>query len=113
MKKHILLITVVLAALLIAGSASAAGDVRINEKNFPDELFRSYVEFNFDMDGNGILSKEEIKNITCINLQCNDNLKDLKGIEYFSELTELLCSYSSIKKLDVSKNTALVYLACE
>ena len=111
MKKHILLITVVLAALLLAGSASAAGDVRINEKNFPDEFFRMYVEGVIDTNGDGILSQTEIENVTSINVYCFE-IKDMTGLSLFTELIDLNCSCNSLTKLDVSKNTKLQTLEC-
>ena len=42
----------------------AEGDVLINEANFPDEPFRSYVVNNIDTSKDGILSKDEADEIT-------------------------------------------------
>ena len=57
MKKRIgVLICLVLALLC----AVAAADVAINEKNFPDAIFRERVSA-YDTDKNGYLSYEEYK----------------------------------------------------
>lgn len=40
-------------------------------------------------------------------------LTSLKGIEYFTALTELRCNNNQLTTLDVSKNTALTVLWCE
>ncbi|MDE7290084.1 MAG: hypothetical protein K2N71_11385, partial [Oscillospiraceae bacterium] len=39
--------------------------------------------------------------------------KSLKGIEYFTELEELLCHRLSLESLDLTGNTKLVRLSCE
>ncbi len=58
----VLLAFVMLAALLPAFSlrAMADGSVAISEENFPDELFRNYVESKLDTVHDGHLSDEEI-----------------------------------------------------
>ncbi|MDE7373795.1 MAG: hypothetical protein K2M86_00460, partial [Odoribacter sp.] len=40
-------------------------------------------------------------------------LTSLRGIEYFTKLTELQCNSNSLKTLDLSKNTELTHLSCE
>ena len=42
----------------------------------------------------------------------NKNISDLSGIEHFTELTELDCSYNNISELDVSALTNLTKLDC-
>ena len=54
----LLLCCMVLTLLLTA--AFAAGDVAIDETNFPDKNFRKYVEDNFDTSKDGPLSADEI-----------------------------------------------------
>lgn len=46
---------------------SAAG-IAVDSVNFPDETFRAYVSANFDTDGNGYLSTEEIAAVTTIDV---------------------------------------------
>jgi Leucine-rich repeat (LRR) protein len=41
------------------------------------------------------------------------NISNLKGIEAFTALTYLNCSYNQLTSLDVSKNAALTTLVCD
>ncbi len=90
--------------------ASASG-VSINETNFPDAVFRNYVSIEFDQNKDGILSDEEINEITQV---CVDGkgIKSLKGIEYFTSLYNLLCRNNQLTALNISNNTALQWLYC-
>lgn len=115
-------------------SFAAEGDVEINETNFPDESVR-YVVKKADKDKNSVLSKEEISAVTQLKFSSYPApLADMTGLEHFTnvetlsisstsmaeidcsifpKLTTLKCgSNSSIKKLDISKNTELVTLDC-
>lgn len=89
---------------------TASEDVEINEKNFPDANFRRYMK-TLPNGEDGKLTAEEIKEITIIYC-CGEEIKDLKGIEYFTELTDLMCDENQLTNLDVSKNTALTNLCC-
>ncbi len=89
-----------------------AKEVAINETNFPDQHFRSYVT-KFDTDGNGKFSEKEIENINTISF-FDSEILDAKGIEYFTALKQLSfsdCQYFS--ELDISKNTELTRLYCD
>ena len=86
-------------------------DYHINT-NFPDENFRSYVSTNLDKNGDGWLLPSEIAAVTKIDVY-DESISSLKGIEYFTALTDLDCSYNDLTELDVSKNTALTKLNCE
>ena len=95
-------------ALLPAVPAFAAGDVAINETNFPDETVRGRVKGYFDTDKNGKLSAAEIK--TAVELSFGpegSEVTSLKGIEFLTELKHLYLSESQITEIDVSKNTKL------
>lgn len=91
--------------------ARAAEEIAINETNFPDEIFREYVISEFDKDKNNKLSEDEIIGITTISIS-GKGIKNLKGIEYFTFLTDLTCSANQLTFLDLSQNTALEYLNC-
>ena len=80
---------------------------------FPDKYFRSYVLANFDIDKNGIISKDETLKITEIDVTDQDEIKSLEGIQYFKNLEYLDCSYNQLTSLDVSKNTKLTELGCQ
>ncbi|MBS6396947.1 MAG: DUF5011 domain-containing protein [Clostridiales bacterium] len=87
--------------------------IEISEENFPDEVFRKYVGENFDKNKNGYLSKGEIQGATEIDLGIfYKGVKDLTGLEYFTELTILKCFGTDITALDVTGNTKLAYLNC-
>lgn len=89
----------------------AIGDVEINEKNFPDEGFRVWLmEQKYGKDG--IITQEEMENITAINVRYNESISSLTGIEKFSNLAELDCFLTNITSLDVSKNVNLTKLWC-
>ena len=92
-------------------NGSTPDDVDINETNFPDDNFRAYVSQNFDIDENNKLSDAEIAGVTGI--ECfNQDISNLKGIEYFTELTYLDCSGNQLTSLDVSQNTDLYEMDC-
>ena len=124
--KKVLLRTLATALLMSGGLAlagqtahAAKGDVAITEENFPDSLFRGYVKKNFDKDKNGKLSLTEIsdvKKIDCsgdtLGVMRNEAITDLKGIEYFTNLTELNCNGNHLYDMDLSKNKKLVKLDC-
>jgi hypothetical protein len=77
-----------------------------------DAIFRKYCldEFdNFPKDGK--LSLKETKNAIKINVN-GLKISSLAGIEYFTNITELLCSSNHIKSLDISKNKDLKKLDC-
>ncbi len=84
--------------------------IDISKKNFPDAVFRNYVK-QFDKDGNGSLSNNEITAVDDITIQ-HDKLSDLRGIEFFTELIFLDCDDNNLKELDVSNNLKLQGLWC-
>ena len=97
--------------LALSATAFADGDVAIDETNFPDNNFRSYVSENFDTDGDGALSEDERNDVTYISCSYQE-IASLKGIEYFTKLDYLNCGYNQLTSLDVSKNTVLRGLEC-
>ena len=94
------------------------GDIEINQMNFPDEIFRTYVTENFDKNQkDGTLSQAEldaVKEIKLTDSKYND-ISSLQGISYFKNLETLNFGSQYIEKIDLSNNTALkkVYLSCE
>ena len=108
MKKRTFLLICILLTLLCA---CAVADVEINESNFPDANFRKYVKNNCDKDHNNYLSNVEISGTTAI--CCSDlSIKSLKGIELFTKLQELECSFNLLSTLSLNENTALTKLNC-
>ena len=87
-----------------------AGSIAINETNFPDDNFRSYLLAQ-SYGSDGVLSESEITGITAIDVSFK-SINNLKGIECFRALTKLQCRDNQLTSLDVSKNTALKELYC-
>ena len=85
--------------------------VKINDTNFPDDVFREYVTNNWDTNPqDGTLSKTEISSVTYAWLS-NYGIEDFTGIENFTYLTELYVgSNGGLEKLDVSALTRLTIL---
>ena len=92
------------------GNDHVAEGIEINETNFPDVNFRSFLkEQTYGTDG--VLTAAEISTITSLWVTYR-NIQDLKGIEYFTGLSTLSCSGNQLTSLDVSKNISLGYLYC-
>ena len=113
MKKKLLsiLLCLVMVVGLLPTAVLAAGSVDINEANFPDANFRSYVQTEFDKDGDKKLSSAEIAAVKEI-IASLRGIKNLKGIEFFTALETLNCVECELTELDVSKNTELKILHC-
>ena len=91
--------------------AMAWADVEINETNFPDEKFRSYL-LSQAYGKDGVLTDKEIAGIQRIDVY-RKGIRSLKGIEFFTALTDLYCFGNKLTALDLSQNTELKYLSCE
>lgn len=127
----------VIALSCFAGmiSANAEDGVAVSASNFPDANFRAAVSDNYDIDSNGYLSAQEIAAVKSMPLVflADGDIKNLKGIEYFTELTSLYAADLGIEQaelsalgkltslrlngndltaLDLSQNTALTELNC-
>ena len=103
--------------------------IPIDEEHFPDPIFRQFVQEKFDKNGNWWLSQAELDLIKTIELNAvespnNTNtgynqIKSLKGIEYFTELETLkLVGQNSenrmqVENLDLTKNLKLKQLYCD
>ena len=85
--------------------------VAINEANFPDANFRSYVSTNFDKDSNGVLSQDELDAVKEIEVS-KKNITTLEGVEHFAKLEFLYCNDNQLRALDVTKNPKLLNLDC-
>jgi len=91
--------------------------------NFPDENFKKYLVEKYDIDGDGEISIEEALEVKKLNLtgmydseKSNYeglNISNLDGIEYFTNLTRLVCKCNPLTSIDVSKNKLLAHLSCD
>ncbi len=84
--------------------------IEINEATFPDENFRNWV-LSKDYGEDGVLTEEEISDVTSIDVMYK-GIQSLKGIEFFTSLTDLNCYTNQLTALDLSNNTALTTLYC-
>ena len=94
----------------VTSKEPAVEGIAINETNFPDANFRSYL-LSEDYGSDGVITDAEIAEITYIGVD-EKNIANLKGIEFFTALTYLSCSNNQLTALDLSKNSALIYLYC-
>jgi hypothetical protein len=78
----------------------------------PDANFKSYCVTNFDSNHDNEISVAEAEAVTEINVFGEMNIASLEGIQYFTALTTLNCSFNTITFLDVSNNLALSTLYC-
>lgn len=113
MKKKLL--SILLCLVMVAGSlptaAFAAGYVEINETNFPDAKFRSFVKENLDKNKDDILDAMEIASVKMIEAN-KMGIKSLEGVGFFTALETLKCWDNELTGLDLSKNTKLTSLSC-
>ena len=88
-----------------------AGDIAINADNFPDAEFQKWLkQQSYGTDGT--ITQAEIAAITRIDVHGETGIKSLTGIEHFTALETLDCSYTGIGSLDVSSNKNLTDLQC-
>ncbi len=71
----------------------AIGDVVINDTNFPNANFRAWICSTYGKNDGDTLTATTIAAIININVSNND-IADLTGIEHFTALTTLNCSYN-------------------
>ena len=89
----------------------AATQIDINASTFPDEVFRNYVSQHIDTDHDDVLTYAELDAVT--ELQVPDmGIGSLKGVEFFSQLTTLVCRSNNLAELDLAKNRKLEVLDC-
>ena len=96
---------------LLPTAAFAAGSVDINEANFPDAKFRSFVKENLDKNKDNILDAGEIAAVKKIEAN-KMGIKSLEGVGFFTALETLKCWDNELTGLDLSKNTKLTSLSC-
>ena len=77
-----------------------AGSVKIDENNFPCTYIRR-VAYNADSDGNGYLSQTEMDAVTKIEVP-DDYVTDLKGIEYFQNVSMIWFFHLDMESVDFS-----------
>ena len=103
MKKAILIPSILFVANLFAQTV-----------NIPDVNFKTYLIGNtlINTNGDGEIQLSEASAFTQSVYCPNLGITDLTGIEAFTNITELYCGFNQLTSLDVSQNTALVYVYC-
>ena len=107
------LLTAAMVFTFLPFSAFAAEDpkgIRIDGDHFPNYEFRRYLKANIDKNGDGHLNDTEL-NIGDLDVT-SQHIANLKGIEYFTNLTRLYCKDNKLTKLDLSGNAKLQQVYC-
>lgn len=94
--------------LFAVAVSSVRADVVINERNFPDPAFRTYLLSTVE-GVDSILSNREIEDRQTLDLSFKD-IASLKGIKFFTSLRTLRCASARLTAVDVSGMTALAEL---
>ena len=106
MKKHIFLASV---SLMLCTAFLKAQTTYIPDANFEQAL----IDLGIDSDGsiNQSVSTSDIAGVITLDVS-SKNIQDLTGIEDFSSLISLNCSYNQLTSLDITQNTLLKGLIC-
>lgn len=116
-----LLLALMTSVPMTAADYDANGNLLINENNFPDPVFREWLLTNTGVGGygygnpggmkgygtDGIFTPSELADIFNLRFE-NLGIKNLKGIEFFTNINALFCSKVPLEgTLDLSKNTRI------
>ena len=84
-----------------------------NAVYIPDNKFlNALIDQGVDINGDGVIQQSEALSYSS-SLNVSDNsISDLTGIEAFTNITSLYCSYNSLTNLDVSSLTSLTEIEC-
>ena len=85
--------------------------VDINEDNFPDANFRSWL-LSQSYGSDAVITDEEMAGITKISAQ-GCGIEDLTGIGFFTQLKTLWCNDNQIRELDLTQCPDLRNLQCD
>ena len=102
MKKKLLTLLLALVAIATTGQAQ----VVLNSKNFPDANFRKALAAELGISEGDEITEAKIAATTSLDVS-SKKIADLTGIEHFTALTYLDCSFNQLTELDMSNNTAL------
>lgn len=97
--------------IYIQAAENRAGNIQIDETNFPDPAFRTYITTSF-ASGRNYLTEQEAQSVTVINLIIEDGIENIEGIALFPNLVELQCPGTNITSIDVQRNAKLKKLIC-
>ncbi|MBX4262757.1 Ig-like domain-containing protein [Clostridium estertheticum] len=94
------------ATLIVAMPITDKTDIT---SKFTDDNFKSIVYSKIGKIAPSPILEADVKDIKTLDLSSAD-ARNLKGIEYFTSLTDLNCFNTGLTTIDVSKNTALTFL---
>ncbi|EGL15166.1 MULTISPECIES: hypothetical protein [unclassified Paenibacillus] len=80
-------------------------------QDFMDERFKTYVLDHFS-ENPGRIQTGDVEGIVSLQLT-NLQFSSLKGLEHFTSLEELDCSFNNLTELDISQNAHLKRLECK
>lgn len=105
------------AVQALSAPAEKQGGYAVDESNFPDAVFRSWILDPANLGGagsDGYLTAEELAEIREITLrgEAGAQIADLTGIGLFSLLQKLSVPYNALVSLDLRANTQLDYVNC-
>lgn len=72
----------------------------------PDEQFRAWILWNYDINQDGNLSQEEARTITAVEVG-TDNILSLSGIESFPNLIKLQANGTRVEDIGLGRLTAI------
>ncbi|MDY2819484.1 MAG: hypothetical protein SOT36_04750 [Hominisplanchenecus sp.] len=94
------------------GFTARSGSIPVDAAHFPDEVFRTYVQ-EYIAGDDGILSAAEMNGVKYLEFYYEEDLRNVKGIEYFSSLQYLrLEGNQSLTSLDLRKLSNLKEVEC-
>lgn len=106
MKKQFIFFALVL--ILVLSMLPACSNNNIIK--FSDSNFEAAVRDAINKP-TGKITREDVSKITELDVS-DRNITSLSGIEYFSAVAELDCSWNQLTVLDVSRNSSLKWLFC-
>ena len=114
--KIAIVMSLLLVILFVSTMTAFAAENGTYMQAFPDANFRQFV---LQLVGNGRLDESiiSVEDMQIISAQetltvISRDITSLTGIEYFTGLKELNCSYNGLTSLDLSGNPSLVSLDC-
>lgn len=114
-----LLLALVLIITSLAVGITVFGEdmVELSEANFPDATFRSIVAEKYDKNDDGYLSESE-RDVTLFSISGlvdpdTQSIDNIKGIEYFPNITILRVGGVGLKSIDVRELENLTSLTCQ
>lgn len=91
-------------------NATTYPEVKLDEVNFPDEDFRNFVTDNFDINKDGILQSDEVREAKVLSTDYEVYFSSAKGIEHLKNLKKFSAPMAGFCEIDVSQNTKLQIL---